>query len=245
MPAPSADSVSPCLAVLEAPAPVQFSADLAARGYTVITRPTLAALRQALAETETTPAVFILNAASLTADSALILQQARQWWPNTPSILTLAQKTPPAALPATVTLVLPFTPRKLRNAIKRLLPANGDASVQLGPIRLYASLRRVQVHGQERRLTPKQARLLELFLRAPGQVISRRTILKKVWETDYLGDTRTLDVHISWLRHLIEPDPRRPRYLRTVRSLGYRLDIPADPPAGDHVDSPARASQPA
>ena len=75
-------------------------------------------------------------------------------------------------------------------------------------------------------MTPKQARLLEMFLRAPGVVLTRKAIIKHVWETDYTGDTRTLDVHVSWLRSVIEPNPRKPRYLKTLRGQGYRLDIP-------------------
>ncbi len=230
MPAFSSEPSTPVLAILEARSAPSLGVDLAQHGYQVVTQANLQALRKTLAEVS--PAVLIVHAASFETDGARLAEQARQSWPSTPIILVAAAQWPPEPHTATVTLTLPFTPRKLRNAVKRLLPAGDNDFVQLGPIRLYASLRRVQVNGHEQRLTPKQARLLELFLRAPGQVISRRTILKKVWETDYLGDTRTLDVHISWLRHLIEPDPHQPRYLRTVRALGYRLDIPPDAPAG-------------
>lgn len=219
------------LALLEARTvhPTSLGTDLLRRGYRVSTHPTLATLRKDLGEA--VPTLVIVHAASFQSNGIRLVQQVRQAWPVSPIILVVDAQWPAEPRSATVLLTLPFTPRKLHNAVRRLLPAVDEAYVQLGPIRLYASLRRVQVHGREQRLTPKQARLLDLFLRAPGQVISRRTILKKVWETDYLGDTRTLDVHISWLRHLIEPDPRTPRYLRTVRALGYRLDLPADPPA--------------
>jgi DNA-binding response OmpR family regulator len=75
-------------------------------------------------------------------------------------------------------------------------------------------------------VTPKQAKLMEMFLRAPGQLLTRKAIIKYVWDTDYTGDTRTLDVHMSWLRSVVEADPRKPRYLKTVRGDGYRLDLP-------------------
>ena len=57
------------------------------------------------------------------------------------------------------------------------------------------------------------------------QVIEREVLFSRVWETQYTGDTRTLDVHISWLRQAIEDDPRHPRFIKTIRGLGYRLDI--------------------
>jgi len=59
----------------------------------------------------------------------------------------------------------------------------------------------------------------------PGQIIGREILFKEVWETDYLGDTRTLDVHISWLRKAIEVNPRKPHVIRTIRSNGYKLEI--------------------
>jgi DNA-binding response OmpR family regulator len=74
-------------------------------------------------------------------------------------------------------------------------------------------------------LTPRLCRLLEVFMRNPERVLSRKFLMKKVWETDYLGDTRTLEVHICWLRKKIEEDPRHPRYLKTVRGVGYRFSF--------------------
>jgi DNA-binding response OmpR family regulator len=59
----------------------------------------------------------------------------------------------------------------------------------------------------------------------PNEVIERGKIFYKVWETDYMGDTRTLDVHMSWLRKAIEKDPRNPKFLITIRGMGYRLDV--------------------
>ena len=58
-----------------------------------------------------------------------------------------------------------------------------------------------------------------------GEVVERENLFKQVWETDYTGDTRTLDVHISWLRRAIELDPLKPKFLKTIRGVGYRLDI--------------------
>jgi len=77
--------------------------------------------------------------------------------------------------------------------------------------------------GEVRKLTPKQCRLLEVFMNNPKKVLSRKFLMQEVWETDYMGDTRTLDVHIRWLREKIEDDPSHPLYLQTVRGVGYRF----------------------
>ena len=59
----------------------------------------------------------------------------------------------------------------------------------------------------------------------PGEMLERERLFREVWKTEYTGDTRTLDVHISWLRQAIEVDPRKPHFLKTIRGVGYRLDI--------------------
>jgi DNA-binding response OmpR family regulator len=68
-------------------------------------------------------------------------------------------------------------------------------------------------------------RLLKTLIEHQGEVIERNALFSQVWETDYTDDTRTLDVHISWLRRAIEVDPTAPKFLRTVRGVGYRLDV--------------------
>jgi DNA-binding response OmpR family regulator len=62
-------------------------------------------------------------------------------------------------------------------------------------------------------------------MKKPGEVVPRDTLFQRVWETNYFGDTRTLDVHISWLRHALEEDPHHPELILTVRSVGYKLDL--------------------
>ena len=85
--------------------------------------------------------------------------------------------------------------------------------------------RQVFTGNGPQKLTPQLCRLLEVFMCNPKRVLSRKFLMKQVWETDYLGDTRTLEVHICWLRKKIEEDPRSPRYLRTVRGIGYRFSL--------------------
>ncbi len=123
------------------------------------------------------------------------------------------------------------TPRKLLRRVRRLLSVQGDSVIRAGDICLDLKLRVVRRKGQEHRLTPRQARLLEVFLRNKGCVLSRAFLMREVWETNYVDDTRTLEVHIHWLRKAIEDDPRHPTYLKTVRKVGYVLEIP---PASPH-----------
>ena len=83
----------------------------------------------------------------------------------------------------------------------------------------------MESNGRVTRLTPSLTALLERFLLHQGEVLVRDDLFRQVWNTDYTGDTRTLDVHISWLRRAIEDDPHTPAYLKTIRGVGYRLDV--------------------
>ncbi len=203
-----------------------FAPALEKRGYTVIIAHNI---REALQQTRSIqPGIVILNAASLKVSGIRLCRQLRASLNNTPILLVVDNRHEPDPLcGASVVLTLPFTPRKLLNHVARLLPGDESACLQAGPIKLDLARQRVICSGRAERVTHKQAKLLEMFLRAPGQLVTRAAILKRVWDTDYLGDTRTLDVHISWLRRVIEPNPRKPRYLQTVRGMGYRLVVPA------------------
>ncbi len=81
------------------------------------------------------------------------------------------------------------------------------------------------VDGAEQRLPLKEFELLEMFLRNPGRVLTRGQLIDRVWGSDYVGDTKTLDVHVKRLRAKLEPEPSEPKYLVTVRGLGYKLDL--------------------
>ena len=202
-----------------------YAPALEKRGYALtIERTAQAALKRSQ---HLSPDIVVLNAASLKTSGARICRQMRASLNGTPILLIADKKNvPDANCGASATLVSPFTPRKLLNGVARLLPGDDSASLQVGPIKLNLAQRRIACGGREERVTPKQAKLLEMFLRAPGQLLTRKAIIKYVWDTDYTGDTRTLDVHMSWLRSVIEPNPRKPRYLKTLRGQGYRLDVP-------------------
>jgi DNA-binding response OmpR family regulator len=126
---------------------------------------------------------------------------------------------------ANVVLILPFTQRKLINRIGPLLPSDEKGFVKAGPIYLDLESRLVRAHGKKTQLTPRLVRLLKMLMDHKGEVVERDELFKKVWRTNYTGDTRTLDVHISWLRRAIEKTPKKPKLLRTMRGVGYRLDV--------------------
>jgi DNA-binding response OmpR family regulator len=131
--------------------------------------------------------------------------------------------------------VRPFTSRKLLHSLNLLLRESSPHILQCGGVRLDLVSRTVVGPNGQKHLTPKQCDLLADLLRRPNQVISRKDLMEHVWDTRYLGDTRTLDVHIRWLREKIEPDARHPRYLITRRGVGYMF---AAPDAGQPLDDP-------
>lgn len=92
-----------------------------------------------------------------------------------------------------------------------------------GPFALDTQTQSLWAQGEAYHLTPKLTLLMALLLENSGQIVYRKTIMQHVWKTDYMGDTRTLDVHIRWLREIIEVNPSRPKFLLTVRGAGYRL----------------------
>ncbi|GGA03883.1 winged helix-turn-helix domain-containing protein [Okeania sp. KiyG1] len=95
--------------------------------------------------------------------------------------------------------------------------------LQYKDIALYPEECRVTVRGQEVKISPKQFRLLELFMSYPRRVWSREQLLEQVWGPDFIGDSKTVDVHIRWLREKLELNPSKPEYVITVRGFGYRF----------------------
>lgn len=175
----------------------------------------------------TEPEVVVIDAISLQTSGLRLCRHVHREVDDCPIVLiTRSVWGDTNAIGASAILVPPFTPRKLLNTVQRLMPSDEEDSLQAGPIRINLKQRKISCGGREDQVTPKEARLLEVFLRHPGILLTRKFLIKTVWETDYTGDTRTLDVHISWLRQILEPSPGAQRYLKTIRGQGYRLDIP-------------------
>jgi two-component system response regulator RegX3 len=124
----------------------------------------------------------------------------------------------------------PYSPRELVARIRAVLRRGQEPdlmpdTLEAGPVRMDVERHVVTVDGAEQRLPLKEFELLEMFLRNPGRVLTRGQLIDRVWGSDYVGDTKTLDVHVKRLRAKLEPDPSEPKYLVTVRGLGYKLDL--------------------
>jgi DNA-binding response OmpR family regulator len=127
----------------------------------------------------------------------------------------------------------PFSLRELSARIRALLrrieqpSTEGPATVSLGDLTIDLAGHRLLRDGVVVPVKPKVFELLAFLLRHPGQVFSREQLLERVWGYDYAGETRTVDVHVHWLRTAIEPEPATPSYVQTVRGVGYVFRRPA------------------
>ncbi|MDQ6688113.1 MAG: response regulator transcription factor [Actinomycetota bacterium] len=124
----------------------------------------------------------------------------------------------------------PYSPRELVARIRAVLrrgiePDLSPATLEVGSVRMDVERHVVTVSGEEARMPLKEFELLEMFLRNPGRVLTRGQLIDRVWGSDYVGDTKTLDVHVKRLRSKLETNPAEPKMFVTVRGLGYKLDI--------------------
>ena len=125
----------------------------------------------------------------------------------------------------------PFSSRELIARVRAVLRRGGEPdelftnTVEAGPVRMDVERHTVSVDGRAVTMPLKEFDLLELLLRNSGRVLTRGQLIDRVWGADYVGDTKTLDVHVKRLRAKIEPDPGSPKYLVTVRGLGYKFEV--------------------
>ncbi|GAB3293898.1 response regulator transcription factor [Parasphingorhabdus pacifica] len=125
----------------------------------------------------------------------------------------------------------PYSARELIARVRAVLRRGGEAdeaespALEAGPVRMDVERHVVTVSGEEVSLPLKEFDLLEYLLRNVGRVLTRAQLIDRVWGADYVGDTKTLDVHIKRLRSKLEPDPAEPTYLVTVRGLGYKFEV--------------------
>ncbi|MDO5634232.1 MAG: response regulator transcription factor [Micrococcus sp.] len=124
----------------------------------------------------------------------------------------------------------PYSSRELVARVRAVLRRQGEpeelvtATVAAGPVRMDVERHTVAVDGEPISLPLKEFELLEMLLRNAGRVLTRGQLIDRVWGSDYVGDTKTLDVHVKRLRSKIEPDPSSPKHLVTVRGLGYKFE---------------------
>ena len=136
-------------------------------------------------------------------------------------------------------IVKPFSAREVAARIRAVLRRAGEtapaaganetpAALQVGHLRLDPSRRSASLDGDELDLTRKEFELLELLMREAGSVITRERLIDEVWDVNWFGSTKTLDVHVSGLRRKLGDDPSSPRYLHTVRGVGFRFSGPEE-----------------
>lgn len=125
----------------------------------------------------------------------------------------------------------PYSPRELVARVRAVLrrrsvepTESAAASLAAGPVRMDVDRHVVTVDGQPVQLPLKEFELLELLLRNAGRVLTRGQLIDRIWGADYVGDTKTLDVHVKRLRSKVEPVPSSPRHIVTVRGLGYKFE---------------------
>jgi two-component system response regulator RegX3 len=123
----------------------------------------------------------------------------------------------------------PFSHRELAARIRAVLRRGHETElvpdvIEASGVRMDVERHEVSVNGERIKLALKEFELLEMLLRNAGRVLTRAQLIDRIWGADYVGDTKTLDVHIKRLRTKIEPDPANPRYLITVRGLGYKFE---------------------
>jgi two-component system response regulator RegX3 len=127
-------------------------------------------------------------------------------------------------------VVKPFSARevvaRIRAVLRRVdepVPGAEDGPVEIGELRLDPASRQVTHRGEPLELSRKEFELLQLLMRNAGSVVTREQLLEEVWDTNWFGSTKTLDVHVSGIRRKLGDDPSQPRYIHTVRGVGFRF----------------------
>ena len=201
-----------------------FGEELTEKGYQVTKAPSGRAGLELLDTVN--PNVIIVDAASLRTSGVRICQSFRISTDSLPIILIVEKKIKlPKNFDANLVLRLPFTVQKLVNRLEAYHPTDEKYILQAGPIELNTCTQLVTCQGRQTKLTPRLVEILKMLMENSGKVVRRDPLFTEIWDTEYTGDTRTLDVHISWLRQAIEEDPSNPKLIRTERGVGYILDV--------------------
>ncbi len=201
-----------------------FVPDLEVKGYKVTFVSTGKDALLKLAKRK--PDVMVVDGASMRTTGSRICKSVQAKYPSLPIILINSKDNLPTnEIVANVQLVHPFTIRKLENRIIPFAPGDGKDTIKIGPIHLDLDRQVIRCNGREEHVTPRMAELLQMMIKSKGVVLDRRKMFSKIWRTDYTEDTRSLDVHINWIRKIIEKDPDDPKLILTVRGKGYKLDL--------------------
>ncbi|MFC7061555.1 response regulator transcription factor [Halobacillus seohaensis] len=186
----------------------------------------------------TTYDLIVLDVMLPEIDGMEVCKQLRQKQVQTPILMLTAKddefdKVLGLELGADDYLTKPFSPREVIARIKAILrrlvrePAEETMQkIQVADLIIYPEQYEATIKGEALTFTPKEFELLYYLGRNIGRVLSRDQLLSKVWNYDFAGDTRIVDVHVSHLREKIEPDTKKPVYIKTIRGLGYKMEVP-------------------
>jgi DNA-binding response OmpR family regulator len=181
--------------------------------------------RQAMGRTRSLhPDLLVMDVASFGGNGYKVSEAVRGRLDGVPTILLLEKGHGSAGADAEAFMTPPFTSRKLLYRVRKVAETLTSREIQAGPLALDPDTKMLRKDNAITPLRPKEATLLAFFMSNEGKVLSRQEIMREVWETNYFGDTRTLSVHVRWLRLKIEDDPNAPRFLRTIRGVGYRFE---------------------
>lgn len=174
------------------------------------------------------PDLLVIDVASFGQSGYRVCDAVRGRLEVVPTILLLEKGHASAGSTADAFMTPPFTGRKLLYRVKKLSDKITSNELRAGHLSMDLDSRILRKHDEHLYLRPKEAELLGVFMRNQGRVLTRARLMKEVWDTDYVGDTRTLSVHVRWLRIKLEPDPNNPLFLTTVRGVGYRFAVPEE-----------------
>ena len=186
---------------------------------------------------EEQPDLIVLDIMLPSVDGFEICKQLRQQGNRTPVLMLSARdeevdKILGLELGADDYLTKPFSPRELLARVKALLrrvnpEPEEEGALSVGELSVNPEKYEVYFRGKPLDLTPKEFEILRYMLQHRGRVLSRDQLLNAVWDYEFAGDTRIVDVHVSHLREKIEPDPKQPIYIKTIRGVGYKFEGPA------------------
>jgi DNA-binding response OmpR family regulator len=180
------------------------------------------------------PDLIIINACTGSFDVVALCEALDETGLDSPRLIVCRDQSFDHTL-NDVFLVVPYSRRQFTLSIKKAIGDQDNRFLRAGGITVDGLKRQMQCSESIQHLTPKEYNLLRLLMQHPDDVLDRGTIMQEVWETDFLGDTRTLDVHIRWLREKLEKDPSHPQHIVTVRGVGYRFY--PEPQAGNTLGS--------
>jgi DNA-binding response OmpR family regulator len=207
---------------------------LAREGFAVEVADTVAAAQEALRRGE--PDLMLLDVMLPDGDGRDLCREIRRG-SDVPIVMLTARgeeidRVVGLELGADDYVVKPFSARELAARIRAILrrgrPPRRPEGVAVGEVRIEPAARRVTRGDQVLELPPREFDLLHALMRRAGEVVRREELMDEVWDRNWFGSTKTLDVHVAALRKRIEDDPARPRYITTVRGVGFRFAAPDD-----------------